>query len=51
MTDKENPFENLPDFKETIARLARVPSEASEKEQLEFCYRVRDEKPNHLQIS
>jgi hypothetical protein len=41
MNDEENPFENLPGFKETIARIARVPSPASKPPQ--FIYNVMDE--------
>jgi hypothetical protein len=44
MTESENPFENLPGFKETIARIARVPVETSApKVAEEFTYVVRDE--------
>jgi hypothetical protein len=44
MTESENPFENLPGFKETIARIARVPVDPSAKKMAEeFIYVVRDE--------
>jgi hypothetical protein len=44
MSDSDNPFENLPGFKETIARIARVPANpAAEKLAEEFTYIVRDE--------
>ncbi|MGB8354351.1 MAG: hypothetical protein WCD79_10715 [Chthoniobacteraceae bacterium] len=41
MTDKENPFQNLSNFKETIARIARVPSPVGHP--VEFIYNVLDE--------
>jgi len=44
MTDSGNPFENLPGFKETIARIARVPVDSTApKVAEEFTYVVRDE--------
>lgn len=44
MSESENPFENLPGFKETIARIARVPADpATPKMAEEFTYLVRDE--------
>jgi hypothetical protein len=44
MTEPENPFENLPGFKETIARIARVPAEPNAKKLAdEFVYVVSDE--------
>jgi hypothetical protein len=44
MSEPENPFANLPGFKETIARIARVPVEPSvPKMTEEFIYIVRDE--------
>jgi len=44
MTESENPFENLPGFKETIARIARVPADpAAKKIAEEFIYVVTDE--------
>jgi len=44
MTESDNPFENLPGFKETIARIARVPADPKmEKLAEEFIYIVRDE--------
>jgi hypothetical protein len=44
MTESDNPFENLPGFKETIARIARVPVEpTAPKAMEEFTYIVRDE--------
>ena len=44
MTESQNPFENLPGFKETIARIARVPADPSAKKLVEeFTYAVRDE--------
>lgn len=42
MTDDKNAFENLPGLKETIARIARVPSPSS-KSSTELTYRVSDE--------
>lgn len=44
MSESENPFENLPGFKETIARIARVPADPSAKKMTdEFVYVVTDE--------
>ena len=44
MNKSENPFENLPGFKETIARIARVPSDPNAAKTVEeFNYIVRDE--------
>ena len=44
MIEPENPFANVPEFKETIARIARVPAEPSSKKMAdEFTYIVRDE--------
>jgi hypothetical protein len=31
MSESENPLENLPGFKETIARIARVPADPNAK--------------------
>jgi hypothetical protein len=42
MSDEPKPFGDLPGFKETIARIARVPSEASTKVHREFTYSVLD---------
>ena len=42
MTDDKSAFENLPGFKETIARIARVPSPSSEANK-DLIYRVSDE--------
>jgi hypothetical protein len=44
MNNKENPFDNLPGFKETIARIARVPADQNPKKLAEeFVYSVTDE--------
>ena len=44
MTESNNPFENLPGFKETITRIARVPLDSSTPKAVEeFTYVVRDE--------
>jgi hypothetical protein len=44
MNESENPFANLPGFKEAIARIARVPADPSAKKLVEeFTYVVRDE--------
>jgi hypothetical protein len=44
MNESENPFANLPGFKETIARIARVPADPTSKKMTEeFTYIVRDE--------
>jgi hypothetical protein len=44
MTEPENPFENLPGFKETIARTARVPADQNaDNLSEEFVYAVSDE--------
>ena len=42
MSDEKNIFADLPDFKETIARISRVPSPTAET-QTEFIYLVSDE--------
>jgi hypothetical protein len=47
MTDSGNPFENLPGFNETIARVARVPADLNAEKMIqEFVYVVRDETHN-----
>ena len=54
MSEPENPFTNLPGFKETIARIARVPADpAAKKMAEEFIHIVRDEthKITYKQIS
>jgi hypothetical protein len=44
MPESDNPFENLPGFKETIARIARVPIAPSVPKVIEeFTYIVTDE--------
>ena len=43
MSDNDNPFDNLPGFKETIARVARVPAPADKNPTEEFSYAVTDE--------
>jgi hypothetical protein len=44
MSESQNPFDNLPGFKETIARIARVPSDQNAKKLAdEFVYVVSDE--------
>lgn len=44
MTASENPFENLPGFKETIARIANVPADSKSGQMIEeFIYVVKDE--------
>jgi hypothetical protein len=44
MSDSENPFDNLPGFKETISRIARVPADPkAQKLADEFVYAVNDE--------
>jgi hypothetical protein len=44
MAESENPFDKLPGFKETIARIARVPADPSAGKLVEeFTYLIRDE--------
>lgn len=44
MSESENPFENLPGFKETIARIAHVPADPNAKDLTdEFVYAVSDQ--------
>ena len=44
MTEKNNPFDSLPGFKETIARIARVPADPNaHKLAEEFVYAVADQ--------
>lgn len=44
MSSEKNPFDNLPGFKETIARIAQVPLQNAPKlEETEIVYPVRDE--------
>jgi len=44
MSDHQNPFDNLPGFKETIVRIAQVPAQNAPKQSdVEFTYKVKDE--------